>query len=122
MTGQGVVAQTRLDNHAVQDGSPTVVTIEESSIDGKTAPVVRDRLRPVLAAAHNTILDLSKVTYLSSAGLRLLLLVYREVTAKNGTLVLVGVSDDIETTMSYTGFLGFFKLAKTTAEATRLLS
>src|SRR5438128_8312323 len=93
-----------------QENNINVIAIE-GSIDGKTAPVVRQEIYPVLEKATSVILDLSKVDYLSSAGLRLLLLIYREFVAKNGKLVLLGVSEDIQTTMSHTGFLDFFKLA-----------
>jgi anti-sigma B factor antagonist len=89
----------------------------EGSIDGKTAPLVKEELRPTLDKAENVILDMSKVDYMSSAGLRLLLLIYREFTAKSGKLVLVGVSPDIQSVMSHTGFLNFFKLAGTQSEA-----
>ena len=89
----------------------------EGSIDGKTAPLVKEELRPTLDKAANVILDMSKVDYMSSAGLRLLLLIYREFTAKSGKLVLVGVSPDIQSVMSHTGFLNFFKLAGTQSEA-----
>ena len=98
----------------------TVVELE-GSIDGKTAPQIREDIRPALEDAKLAILDLTKVGYLSSAGLRLLLLVYREFTAKNGQLVLVGVSDDIQSVMSHTGFLNFFTLASTQAEAMQTL-
>jgi len=89
----------------------------EGSIDGKTAPLVKEELRPTLDKPANVILDMSKVDYMSSAGLRLLLLIYREFTAKSGKLVLVGVSPDIQSVMSHTGFLNFFKLAGTQSEA-----
>ena len=99
-----------------------VTTIQlEGSIDGKTAPQVREDIRPALDDATHAILDLSKVGYLSSAGLRLLLLVYREFAAKNGKLVLVGVSPDIQSVMSHTGFLNFFTLAETQAQALEAL-
>src|SRR6476661_6412976 len=89
-----------------------VTTIElEGSIDGKTAPQFREEIRPALDSANRAILDLTKVGYLSSAGLRLLLLVYREFTAKQGKLVLAGVSSDIQAVMSHTGFIAFFTLA-----------
>ncbi len=100
----------------------TVVTIEEGSIDGKTAPAVREKVEAVLATAHRVILDMSAVSYLSSAGLRLILLIYREMTAKQGAVILVGVSEDIETTMKYTGFRTFFRLANTIDEAMRMLA
>jgi anti-sigma B factor antagonist len=98
----------------------SVVSLE-GSIDGKTAPLVREELQPVLSPARSVILDMSRVEYLSSAGLRLLLLIYREFKTKNGRLVLLGVSPDIQMVMSHTGFLGFFTLAQTKDEALRAL-
>lgn len=89
----------------------------EGSLDGKTAPEVREQLRPVLAQAQRLILDLSKVGYLSSAGLRLLLLTYREMAAHKGKVVLLGVSKDIQNVMSHTGFLSFFTLADSPEQA-----
>jgi anti-sigma B factor antagonist len=94
----------------------------EGSLDGKTAPEVREQLRPFLAANSKLILDLTKVDYMSSAGLRLLLLLYRELAAQKGKIVLIGVSDNIRTVMSHTGFLNFFTLAATKAEAVTALS
>ena len=94
----------------------------EGSLDGKTAPEVREQLNPIVAGQSKLILDLTKVDYLSSAGLRLLLLLYRELSAKNGKLALLGVSSDIRTVMSHTGFLSFFTLAGTQAEAVEAVS
>jgi anti-sigma B factor antagonist len=94
----------------------------EGSVDGKTAPEVREQLRPLLAANSKIVLDLTKVDYLSSAGLRLLLLLYRELSARKGKVVLLGVSEDIRTVMSHTGFLNFFTLASSEAEALQALS
>ena len=54
------------------------------------------------------ILDLSKVDYMSSAGLRVLLLLYRQVASQKGQIILVGLSPSILDTMSVTGFLKFF--------------
>jgi anti-sigma B factor antagonist len=89
----------------------------QGSIDGKTAPQIRDELSAALQQVQNLILDVSRVDYLSSAGLRLLLLLYREITARNGKLVLLGVSPEIRTVMSHTGFLSFFTLADSQQEA-----
>jgi anti-sigma B factor antagonist len=104
-----------------QEGGVEIVELE-GSIDGKTAPEVREQLRPVLSRAQKLILDLTKVQYLSSAGLRLLLLTYREVTAAHGKVVLLGVSKDIQTVMSHTGFLSFFTLADTREQAVQALA
>jgi anti-sigma B factor antagonist len=99
----------------------TVIFLE-GSIDGKTATVVRDELRPLLESASDVVLDMSKVDYLSSAGLRLLLLVYREFVAKNKKLVLAGMSQEIEEVMSYTGFLNFFRLASNHTQAMKMIA
>jgi anti-sigma B factor antagonist len=49
-------------------------------------------------------------------------LLYRELSARKGKLVLLGVSEDIRTVMSHTGFLNFFTLAGSEAEAKQGLS
>ena len=94
----------------------------EGSLDGKTAPEAREHLQRFLAANSKLILDLSKVDYLSSAGLRLLLVLYRELTARKGKLALLGVSEDIRTVMSHTGFLSFFTLVDSEVEAVAAVS
>jgi anti-sigma B factor antagonist len=94
----------------------------EGSLDGKTAPEAREQLQRFLAANPKLILDLTNVDYLSSAGLRLLLVLYRELSARKGKLVLLGVSQDIRTVMSHTGFLSFFTLVESAVEAARAVS
>jgi anti-sigma B factor antagonist len=94
----------------------------EGSLDGKTAPEAREQLQRFLAANPKLILDLTNVDYLSSAGLRLLLVLYRELSARKGKLVLLGVSQDIRTVMSHTGFLSFFTLVEFAVEAARAVS
>jgi anti-sigma B factor antagonist len=97
---------------------PDITRVElEGSIDGKTAPQIREELSAALQDVRKLIIDMSRVDYLSSAGLRLLLLIYREVTSRKGQLVLVGVSPDIRTVMSHTGFLSFFTLADSQQDA-----
>lgn len=99
---------------------PGVTRVElEGSIDGKTAPQIREELSAALPEVRKLIIDMSGVHYLSSAGLRLLLLLYREITAREGKLVLVQVSPEIRTVMSHTGFLSFFTLADSQREALR---
>jgi anti-sigma B factor antagonist len=94
----------------------------EGSLDGKTAPEAREQLEGFLAGKSKLILDLTNVDYLSSAGLRLLLVLYRELAARKGKLALLGVSQDIRTVMSHTGFLSFFTLVESAVEAVRAVS
>jgi len=51
---------------------------------------------------------MTRVAYLSSAGLRALLSIYRKASSQEAQLVLVGLVEEIKDTMSVTGFLDFF--------------
>jgi anti-sigma B factor antagonist len=92
-----------------------VVTFE-GAIDGKTAPEAQAAIAPALAEFAVLVLDLSGVSYMSSAGLRVLLLIHRQLTTKKGKAVLVGLNDSLAETMRVTGFLQFFETHATLAE------
>lgn len=77
-------------------------------IDGRTSPLLEERLVPEIRPNAKILLDMSGVTYMSSAGLRVLLLLYRQVDARGGRVVLTGLSDMLHDTMAITGFLDFF--------------
>ncbi len=80
-------------------------------IDGKTASAVQEQLSPLVSSGKSMVLDMSQVGYMSSAGLRLLLTLYRQASASQARLVLAGLAEEIEETMDATGFLSHFTLA-----------
>jgi len=92
------------------DGVNVIATIC-GDIDGKTAPQIQAELMAALQDGNRLMVDMKGVAYLSSAGLRMLLLLYRQIAARKGKVVLVGVSEEIRDTMSMTGFINFFILA-----------
>lgn len=77
-------------------------------VDARTAPGLQDHILPLIPSHRPVILDMSRVAYMSSAGLRVLLSTYRAAKSTNSQIILVGLSEDIKDTMSATGFLGFF--------------
>lgn len=77
-------------------------------LDGRTAPAVQDRLLALPAANGKALLDMSGVSYISSAGLRALLMLYRQMAANDGRVALAGLSENIRDVMTVTGFLEFF--------------
>ncbi len=99
------------------------VTVVElaGDIDAKTAPIVTEKVLPLAEPGSKIIMDMNNVPYMSSAGLRMLLTLYRQATAKDGKLVLVGLSEEIEDTMSVTGFLDFFKTSETVESGLKIL-
>ena len=85
----------------------------EGSLDGKTAPEVQRQVLPSAEGQNKVILDMTGVDYVSSAGVRILLLLYRQLKAKGGKIALVGMSEEIKDVMSNTGLINFFLIADT---------
>jgi anti-sigma B factor antagonist len=79
----------------------------------KAVPEVQTRILEAAPAGVKLILDLSEVHYMSSAGLRLLLMVYRQVTGQGGRALCCGLSSELKDTMTFTGFLDFFAHCET---------
>ena len=91
------------------DGNIVIISIE-GSIDSKTAGDLQSQIMEKVSETNNVLLDLTKVDYVSSAGLRVLLMIYRQIKLKNGKVILVGVSEEIKDVMSMTGFINFFEI------------
>lgn len=102
-----------------QDGV-AIVSIS-GEIDSKTAPEAQEILLPIVEQYHTMIMDMNELTFMSSAGLRIMLLLYRHATAQNGKVVLVGLSEQIQDTMSATGFLSFFDLSDSIEDAMKIV-
>jgi anti-sigma B factor antagonist len=102
----------------LESGEESEITVVKlaGDIDGKTAPQVQAEVLPLAQPEIKMLLDMSQVLYMSSAGLRMLLSVYRQVTGKAGQVVLIGLAENLEDTMSMTGFLDFFTTCKTLDE------
>jgi anti-sigma B factor antagonist len=85
----------------------TVIALS-GDIDGSSAPIAQARILEQIVAGEGLILDMSDVQYMSSAGLRMLLSAHRSATAKSASVILVGLSENLQDTMAATGFLDFF--------------
>lgn len=101
----------------VKNSGDIAIVEVEGSIDSKTAPDLQQSILNIIDETNKIILDLSQVSFVSSAGLRVLLLVYRQLKTKDGKVVLVGVSEEIKEVMFMTGFINFFEINSTSEEA-----
>jgi anti-sigma B factor antagonist len=99
------------------------VTLVELSgdIDGKTAPLAQEKILPLVKDNCRLILDMSRVSFMSSAGLRFLLSLRRQVPY-SGNLVLTNLPEQIKDTMEITGFLNLFTFFETQEESVNFLS
>jgi len=102
-------------------GQVTVVEIA-GDIDSNTAPQAQERVLPLVQPGSKILLDMSGVEYMSSAGLRILLSMYRQISRGDGGIVLVGLGEEIKDTMSVTGFLNFFMTRDTVDEGLQALA
>lgn len=95
-------------NIELEEIDGVIVATLFGELDGRTAPVVQEKLVTLPAAHGMALLDMSGVSYISSAGLRALLMLYRQMAANDGRVALVGLTESIKDVMTVTGFLEFF--------------
>lgn len=93
----------------------TVVRIN-GEIDGKTAAEIQGKIIELVQPQGKLLIDMSNVSYMSSAGLRVLLSTHRQVTSNSARLALSGLSADVNETMAATGFLPSFTVFETVDE------
>lgn len=79
-------------------------------LDATASAGLRDRLISMIPGSSMIQLDLSGLTYISSAGLRTLLLVYRHAQGEGAGVTLTGIRDEVRFVMSATGFLNLFEI------------
>ena len=106
----------------IQKQDDIIIIRPKGSIDSKTAGNLQKRILESISEADQVAMVFSDVDFVSSAGLRLLLMMYRQVTAKNGAVVLVDVSEEIKEVMEMTGFIKFFKFSDHLEDAVKQLS
>ncbi|MBK8988353.1 MAG: anti-sigma factor antagonist [Chloroflexi bacterium] len=98
-----------------QQKNVTIVKLK-GEMDRQTVPTLQEKLLPLIVPGCKILLDMSDVSYMSSAGLRVFLLFYRQVDNQHGRIVLTGLQEMLYDTMSITGFLDFFQTYDTVTE------
>jgi len=81
----------RLDTTAAQEIAPDIDSIQED-------------------AAGTIVLDCSEMTYISSSGLRLFLMIHKAAAVKGGKVIVKSISSDIRQVFMMTGFLNLFQI------------
>lgn len=75
----------------------------EGRIDSLTSSELSQAIAEQTLSCDKLILDMSGVSYISSAGIRVIVATHREMASKDG-LVLRGLSSSVKTIISLTGF------------------
>ena len=92
-------------------GAITVVEVQ-GRMDGTTARTLEDRLMGRLGSMETRIvLDLTRLDYIGSAGLRILLMAAKRAESSGSRLVMCGVSGRVRQLFDLGGFLDLFTIA-----------
>ncbi len=95
----------------------TIVEIS-GSLDANTVPQVQDEIMSHVIPGCRLVLDMSECQYVSSSGLRILLMIAKQVKANgSGQWCLASVSAEVMDVIEMTGFAQFFSAAKTVSAA-----
>ena len=87
----------------LENGSLTLAL--EGRLDTSTSPRLQDVLVPAFDEAKEVTLDFAKLAYISSAGLRVILMGQKTAQAKEASMKIRNVSDEIMEVFEMTGFL-----------------
>ena len=90
------------------DGESTLVL--DGRLDTVTAPQLQEALMPEFDDAVQVTLDFSDLAYVSSAGLRVLLLAEKTAQAKGANMKITGVSPEVLEVFEMTGFTGMLNI------------
>lgn len=75
----------------------------EGRLDTTTAPTLEKTINEIIESITELILDMHELTYVSSAGLRVLLSTQKKMN-KLGTMKLIGVCEEVMEVFEMTGF------------------
>ncbi|MCF0225587.1 MAG: STAS domain-containing protein [Fibrobacter sp.] len=91
-------------NVSITKKDSSVVVSIEGSVNTQTAPQLDEEIKASLEGAKEIILDFSKVDYISSAGLRLILVYQNQMDACGGKMVVKDAIDEVKEIFDMTGF------------------
>lgn len=81
----------------------------DGSLNTNTASELENALAPVLGKAAGIVFDFDRLEYVSSAGLRVLMIAYKKI-GPAGEFAIEGASDEVREVFEITGFSDIFEL------------
>ena len=84
----------------------------EGSLDATNASIAKKNIRDIMTEEDggNLIIDFSGLQYISSAGLRVILVVAKDIGAKNGKVVLCSMANSVKEDFKISGFYSIFDI------------
>ena len=94
-----------------QMNGTTLTLAPEGRLDTMTSPELEKELNASLEGADRLILDFSRLVYISSAGLRVLLSTHKKMISAGGSLTIANAVSAVREVFDITGFSDILTLA-----------
>ncbi len=109
-------------NHSeITEGKAAIIEIK-GPLNSETSPDFEDYINKLLEnGILHIIIDAKNLSYLSSEGIGVMLMIQKLISEKKGVLVLLSLSREIETLFRILGFLEIFKTTDNRADALKVL-
>lgn len=105
-------------NIRMESNGEALLVALDGRLDGTTMQLVEAAfLKQAADGATRFVFDMSDLEYISSAGLRVMLLAAKKTRASGGKLALFGLSDSVRDVFEISGFHTIFALLGTKEEA-----
>ena len=82
----------------------------EGRLDTNTSPALEKELNGILGEVTSLIFDMASLNYVSSAGLRVLLMAQKAMNAKHGKMVIRNSNADLMEIFDVTGFVDILNI------------
>ncbi|MFO1418407.1 MAG: STAS domain-containing protein [Methylotetracoccus sp.] len=106
-----------LEISSAEEGQTLVVTLS-GRVDAPASKQLEEQAQHwVEAGQHRLVLDCSAINYISSAGLRVFLLIAKKIAAAQGSLKLCGLNGAVREVFDISGFSKLFTIVPTRADA-----
>ena len=103
---------------------PVVTLSLKGRLDASTSKSLEETLLDLINNANERlfVIDFQQLDYISSAGLRVLLMAAKLLKPENGRIALTSLKDHLQEIFEITGFQGIFPIFKNQEEAMKILS
>ena len=87
-----------------------IILAVEGRVDTNTSPQLQDSILKAFQKTNDLEVDFEELDYISSAGLRALLLGHKTALSKGGSMTITNVNEDVMEIFEDTGFSDIFNL------------
>lgn len=101
-------------------GGTTTLRIS-GRVDGSVSKLLQERVQDVVSRDEHVIVDLGGMSYVSSAGLRSFIMLAKHARARQKTIALVALQDEVTEIFEISGLLELFEVHGTMDDAVAAL-